>query len=120
MQHDSSGAIRDGAMRLIEVLDEVGDDICSREKEITAVMQDLLAVPGLDEITANPTWTDTGSGQTTTGWLYYDGDLRIVRGGMTAGFMQSPHNHGGWNIFGVYRGAAQYRSPTWRWRRTGS
>jgi predicted metal-dependent enzyme (double-stranded beta helix superfamily) len=29
---------------------------------------------------------------------------------MPAGFIQSPHNHGNWNIFGIYRGAAQYRS----------
>jgi predicted metal-dependent enzyme (double-stranded beta helix superfamily) len=102
--------VRDAALRLIDVLDEVGDDICSREKEITAIMQDLLAVPGLDEVTANPTWTDPGSGRTTAGWLYYDCDVRIVRGRMPAGFAQTPHNHGSWNIFGIYRGAVQYRS----------
>ena len=102
--------VRDAALRLVDVLDDVGDDICSREKEITAIMQDLLAVPGLDEVTANPTWTDPGSGRTTAGWLYYDCDVRIVRGRMPAGFAQTPHNHGSWNIFGVYRGAVKYTS----------
>jgi predicted metal-dependent enzyme (double-stranded beta helix superfamily) len=102
--------VRASVGRLIELLDEAGEDICSREKEITAVMQDLLAVPGLEEVTANPTWTDAGSGRTTTGWLYYDCDVRVVRGRMPAGFSQTPHNHGGWNIFGIYRGAVHYRS----------
>jgi predicted metal-dependent enzyme (double-stranded beta helix superfamily) len=102
--------VREAALRLIEILDEIGDDICSREKEIVAVMQDLLAVPGLDEVTANPTWSPAASEGPSAGWLYNDGDLRIVRGRMPAGFIQSPHNHGNWNIFGIYRGAAQYRS----------
>lgn len=102
--------VREPVLRLIEVLDEVGDDILKREKEITSIMQDLLAVPGLDEINANPTWTEAGSGQASTGWLYYDCDVRVVRGRMPAGFTQTPHNHGSWNIFGIYRGAVQYRS----------
>jgi predicted metal-dependent enzyme (double-stranded beta helix superfamily) len=110
MPNDSRGAVRDGAVRLVEILDEVGDDICSAEKEITAVMADLLAIPGLDEITASPSGASSPSDRTSTGWIYYDCDLRIVRGRMPAGFVQSPHNHGSWNIFGIYRGAAHYRS----------
>jgi predicted metal-dependent enzyme (double-stranded beta helix superfamily) len=102
--------VRESVLRLIELLDEVGDDICSREKEITSVMQDLLGVPGLDEVNANPTWAEAGPGQATAGWLYYDCDVRVVRGRMAAGFAQTPHNHGGWNIFGIYRGAVHYRS----------
>jgi predicted metal-dependent enzyme (double-stranded beta helix superfamily) len=102
--------VRDAALRLVDVLDDVGDDICSREKEITAIMHDLLAVPGLDQVTANPTWTETGSGRASAGWLYYDCDVRVVRGTMPAGFAQTPHNHGSWNIFGIYRGAVHYRS----------
>ena len=106
---DSRGAVRQGALRLIEILDEVGDDICSAEKEIVEVMGDLLAIPGLDEVPASPV-AASPSDRTSTGWLYYDCDLRIVRGRMPAGFIQSPHNHGSWNIFGIYRGAAHYRS----------
>jgi predicted metal-dependent enzyme (double-stranded beta helix superfamily) len=102
--------VRQAVSRLIELLDEVGDDICRQEKEITAVMQDLLATPGLDQVTANPTWAGDGGGGATTGWLYYDCDVRVVRGRMPAGFSQTPHNHGSWNIFGVYRGAVHYRS----------
>jgi predicted metal-dependent enzyme (double-stranded beta helix superfamily) len=102
--------VRESVWRLVALLDEVGDDICSKEKEITAVMQDLLAAPGLDQVTANPSWTEDGGGRATTGWLYYDCDVRVVRGRMPAGFSQTPHNHGSWNIFGVYRGAVHYRS----------
>lgn len=101
--------VRASAGCLIEILDDVGDDIVAHEKEIRAVMRDLLAIPGLDTVNANPTWTDPGA-EVATGWLYYDCDLRIVRGRMAAGFAQSPHNHGSWNIFAVYRGAAHYRS----------
>jgi predicted metal-dependent enzyme (double-stranded beta helix superfamily) len=102
--------VRESVGRLIELLDEVGDDICSKEKEITSIMQDLLSVPGLDEVTTNPTWTEAGSAPASTGWLYYDCDVRVVRGRMAAGFAQTPHNHGSWNIFGIYRGAVHYRS----------
>lgn len=102
--------VRESVLRLIELLDAVGDDICEREKEITAVMQELLALPGLDEVTANPTWTEAAPGRATAGWLYYDCDVRVVRGRMPAGFAQTPHNHGSWNIFGIYRGAVHYRS----------
>jgi len=105
-----TAAVREGATRLLEILDEVGDDLLLREKDLALVLGDLLAVPGLDQVNANPTWTAAGADQVTTGWLYQDGDLRIVRGTMPAGFRQSPHNHGNWNIFGVYRGAAHYRS----------
>jgi predicted metal-dependent enzyme (double-stranded beta helix superfamily) len=64
----------------------------------------------LDEVNANPALTDPGAGRATAGWLYYDCDVRVVRGRMPAGFVQTPHNHGSWNIFGIYRGAVHYRS----------
>ena len=109
MNDDHRGKVRACAGDLIEILDEVGDEILRQEKAIRAVLQDLLGVPGLDTVNANPTGSDLGSAM-GTGWLYYDCDLRIVRGRMQAGFAQSPHDHGGWNIFAVYRGAAHYRS----------
>jgi predicted metal-dependent enzyme (double-stranded beta helix superfamily) len=104
-----AGAVRHCAVQLLEILDDVGDDLLRREKDIVAVMEDLLALPGLDTVVANPTWTATESGP-TVGWLYQDTDLRIVRGTIPAGFVQAPHNHGSWNVFGVYRGAVHSRS----------
>ena len=102
-------AVREHASELIALLDDVGDDVLRKEKEIIAVMQSLLAVPGLDTVLANPT-TAAAGGPFSTGWLYYDCDLRITRGIVDAGFVQRPHNHGTWNILGVYRGAMHYRS----------
>ena len=57
----------------------------------------------------HPAGSDAGD-DVSTGWLYQDGDLRIVRGRMRAGFSQEPHDHGAWNIFAVYRGACHYRA----------
>jgi predicted metal-dependent enzyme (double-stranded beta helix superfamily) len=110
MAERPAGAVRECAGRLLEILDDVGDDVARREKDIVAVMEDLLALPGLDTVVASPVWTPaTGSGP-SVGWIYQDTDLRIVRGTMTAGFEQIPHDHGTWNLFGVYRGACHYRS----------
>lgn len=98
------------AGRVIELLDEVGDDVVSAEKELTAAMADILALPGLETVNATPAAIGVDDATATTGWLYNDGDLRIVRGRMPAGLDLAPHNHGAWNLFGVYRGAVQYTS----------
>ena len=102
--------VRDCAARIIDLLDEVGDDVLAKEKELTRAVEDLLALPNLDTVVANPAWTATGDNEPTTGWLYNDGDVRIVRGTLTAGYTLAPHNHGSWNLFGVYRGAVKYTS----------
>jgi hypothetical protein len=109
MVDSAETAVREHAQQLIEVLDEIGDDVLRKEKEIVAIMQSLLAVPGLDTVLANPS-TAAAGGPFSTGWIYYDCDLRITRGVIDAGFVQRPHNHGTWNILGVYRGAMHYRS----------
>ena len=109
MSSTQRGAVRSCAQQLIEILDEVGNDVLTKEKEITAVMQELLAIPGLDTVSASPS-TATSGGPFSTGWIYYDCDLRIVRGIVDTGFVQRPHNHGTWNIFGIYSGAMHYRS----------
>jgi len=110
MSERPAGAVRDCAGRLLEILDDVGDDVLRREKDIVAVMEDLLALRGLDTVVASPVWTAEQGAGPTVGWIYQDTDLRIVRGTMTAGFEQIPHDHGTWNLFGVYRGACHYRS----------
>ena len=99
--------IRSCAIRLIELLDKVGDDVLAEEDAINEVMQELLALPGLDTMVATPARNASDSG---LGWLYYDGDVRIVRGTIPAGMRLEPHNHGSWNLFGVYRGAVLYQS----------
>jgi predicted metal-dependent enzyme (double-stranded beta helix superfamily) len=110
MAERPAGAVRECAQRLLEILDDVGDDVARREKDIVAVMEDLLALPGLDTLVASPVWTPQPGIGPSVGWIYQDTDLRIVRGTMTAGFEQIPHDHGTWNLFGVYRGASHYRS----------
>jgi predicted metal-dependent enzyme (double-stranded beta helix superfamily) len=101
--------VRTAAGRLLDVLDRVGDDVLAAEGEIEAIMKELLLVEWLDDVDATPAGADTDD-DVSIGWLYHDGDLRIVRGRMRAGFTQEPHDHGAWNIFAVYRGACHYRS----------
>ena len=105
---DDRSAVRTAATRLLDVLDRVGDDVGAAEGEIEAIMKELLLVEWLDDVDATPAGGDADD-DVSTGWLYQDGDLRIVRGRMRAGFVQEPHDHGAWNIFAVYRGACQYR-----------
>jgi predicted metal-dependent enzyme (double-stranded beta helix superfamily) len=102
--------MRSCAQRIIELLDEVGDDVLAKEKELTRAVEDVLALADLDTVVATPVWTDADEGEATTGWLYNDGDVRIVRGTLPAGYTLAPHNHGAWNLFGVYRGAVKYTS----------
>jgi predicted metal-dependent enzyme (double-stranded beta helix superfamily) len=102
-------SVRDAMTKLIAVLNDVGDDVLSAEKEIIVAMQDLMSIPGLDTV-ATQSNTKADPGKATTGLLYYDCEYRLVRGMMPAGFAQRPHNHGSWNILSVYRGAMHYRS----------
>ena len=108
MTNDHS-PVRTAATGLLDVLDRVGDDVGAAEGEIETIMKELLLVDWLDDVNATPAGSDVDD-EVSTGWLYQDGDLRIVRGRMRAGFSQEPHDHGAWNIFAVYRGACQYRS----------
>jgi predicted metal-dependent enzyme (double-stranded beta helix superfamily) len=106
---DDRSAVRTAATRLFEVLDRVGDDVGAAEGEIAAIMKELLLVEWLDDVDGTAAGGDVDD-DVSTGWLYQDGDLRIVRGRMRAGFFQEPHDHGAWNIFAVYRGACYYRA----------
>ena len=105
-----SSALRDLTRQLIDVLDEAGDDLGPRDDELVEATKKILSLPGLDTAVANPAWSGSTEEGAATGWLYQDGDVRIVRGTLPAGFTLPPHNHGGWNIFGIYRGAVHYRS----------
>lgn len=106
---EATTTMRALAGRLIEVLDECGDDVASREQDLADAMAAVLALPDLDTRVANPVG-DADGAEPFTGWLYNDGDVRIVRGRMPAGMRLEPHNHGTWNLFGVYRGAVNYTS----------
>jgi len=97
-------------LRIIELLDKVGDDVLAKERELAEAVRNVLALPDLDTVNANPSLAVVEPDQAGTGWLYQDGDVRIIRGQVPVGMVQQPHNHGSWNLFGVYRGAVKYRS----------
>jgi predicted metal-dependent enzyme (double-stranded beta helix superfamily) len=107
---EQAPSLRDLTLRLIEALDQAGDDIAGHEKVLVERTRAILRLPGLDDVVANPAWSEVAPDGPTAGWLYQDGDVRITRGKMPAGFTLPPHNHGAWNIFAVYRGAVKYTS----------
>jgi hypothetical protein len=94
---------------LIALLDKAGPRIESQADDIVACFRDILRLPDLDTAPASPAGAGA-VGAASVGWLYQVGDVRITRGSLPAGFTQTPHNHGAWNIFGVYRGAVKYTS----------
>ena len=100
--------VREAMADLIGVINGANDDVVAAEAEIKDKLRALVAVPGLDQMTG-PSTTPAGSPFTTT-VVYYDGEFRVVRGTMPAGFVQRPHNHGAWNLLAVYKGAIHYRA----------
>lgn len=100
--------VRQAMADLIGVIDAAGDDVAAAEGEIKDKLKVLVGIPGLDRMTG-PSTSPAGSPFTTT-VIYYDGEFRVVRGTLPAGFVQRPHNHGAWNLLAVYTGAMHYRS----------
>jgi predicted metal-dependent enzyme (double-stranded beta helix superfamily) len=43
-------------------------------------------------------------------WLYYDGSLSVIGAIMDKGEVIAAHNHGNWNVTGVWKGALEYES----------
>lgn len=43
-----------------------------------------------------------------TWWLYYDGELNVIRSVLAKGARIPAHNHGAWNVTGVVEGALRY------------
>jgi len=103
-------ALRQRTQALIGILDDVGDDLERRADDLVACTKEILALPGLADVVANPAWSQATGDGPAAGWLYQDGDVRITRGSLPAGYTLPPHNHGSWNIFGVYHGAVKYTS----------
>ena len=72
--------VRECALRIIELLDKVGDDVLAKERELAEAVRNVLALPDLDTVNANPSLAVVEPDQAGTGWLYQDGDVRIIRG----------------------------------------
>lgn len=104
----STVSVRSAMADLIAVINGAGDDVAPVAEQIKDKMRALLSVPGLDEM-SGPSTSPPGS-PFSTNVIYYDGEFRVVRGTLPAGFVQRPHNHGAWNLLAVYKGAMHYRS----------
>lgn len=96
--------IRRCAHDLIDLLAEHGNDIAAAEKEAVPVLQRLMRRPDLLDLGVKRDGNHTGESL----WLYYDHELSIMTARMPQGTSVPVHNHGTWEVVGVYRGAIKY------------
>ena len=99
-----SYSIRQCAQDLIQLLAENQNDLARAEAEAIPHLQRLLQRPDLFELGVKREGNHTGESL----WLYYDYDLSIMTARMPKATAVPIHNHGTWEVVGVYRGAIKY------------
>jgi predicted metal-dependent enzyme (double-stranded beta helix superfamily) len=96
--------IRQCAQDLIALLAANENNLIKAEHEAIPVLQRLLRRPDLLELGVKRDGNHTGESL----WLYYDHELSIMTARMPQGTSIPIHNHGTWEVVGVYRGAIKY------------
>jgi predicted metal-dependent enzyme (double-stranded beta helix superfamily) len=95
---------RDCAAELIALLDRHPDDLEAVARAAVAPVQRLLARPDL--LTLGVERAANHAGQSL--YLYYDFDLNITVSSLTPGVAIPVHDHGTWELVGVYRGGIRH------------
>jgi predicted metal-dependent enzyme (double-stranded beta helix superfamily) len=99
-----SYSIRQCAQDLIRLLAANQNNLAKAEQEAIPYLQRLMERPDLFELGVKREGNHTGESL----WLYYDYDLSIMTARMPKGTAVPVHNHGTWEVVGVYRGAIKY------------
>ncbi len=97
--------IRQCAQDLIRHLDQHHGNMAEAEKDAIPYIQKLLRRPDLLELGVKRDGNHTADSI----WLYYDHELSIMLAGMPRGTPVPVHNHGTWEVVGVYRGEIDYK-----------
>src|SRR5258708_18792547 len=92
------------AANLIELLDRHGADLEAAARAAVAPVQRLLARPDL--LTLGVDRSANHAGQSL--YLYYDFDLQITVSSLALGVPIPVHDHGTWELVGVYRGEVRH------------
>lgn len=96
--------IRQCAHDLIAILAANENNLLKAEHEAIPVLQRLLRRPDLLDLGVKRDGNHTAESL----WLYYDYELSIMTARMPQGTSVPIHNHGTWEVVGVYRGAIKY------------
>ena len=96
--------IRQCAQDLIRHLDSHRGNMAEAEELAIPYMQRLLARPDLPDLGVRRDGNHTGDSL----WLYYDHELSIMLARMEKGVAIPVHNHGTWEVVGVYKGEIKY------------
>lgn len=96
--------IRDCAHDLIDLLEQHADNLALAEAEAIPVLQRVMRRSDLLDLGVKRDGNHTGESL----WLYYDHELCIMTARMPQGTAVPVHNHGTWEVVGVYRGAIKY------------
>ena len=92
------------AQDLIRILEATGNDLARAEEEAIPYLQELLKRPDLLQLGVTREGNHTGDSL----WLYYDYELSIMTARMPLNTTVPVHNHGTWEVVGVYTGAIKY------------
>jgi len=83
-----------------------GGDLPAAQQDVIPLLQRLARETDLLEI-GLPRESNHGAGGS---WLYWDGEIAIFTAGFEDGVTVPVHNHGTWEIVGVYMGELDYQS----------
>ena len=96
--------IRQCAQDLIRHLDQFQGNMAEAEEAAIPYFQKLLRRPDLTDLGVKRDGNHTGN----SSWLYYDHELSIMLASMPKGTAIPIHNHGTWEVVGVYHGEIKY------------
>jgi predicted metal-dependent enzyme (double-stranded beta helix superfamily) len=96
---------RQCAEDLHRILARCGGNLAQAEEEALPYLRRLLAHPDLFGIGVKR----DGNHTPNSFWLYFDHDLQVMTAQMPRNTAVPTHNHGTWEVVGVYRGAIKYR-----------
>jgi predicted metal-dependent enzyme (double-stranded beta helix superfamily) len=97
-------SIRECARDLIRLLDANQNNLARAEEAAIPYLQRMLRQSDLLEYGVRREGNHTGESL----WLYYDYDLQIMTAKMPLNTTVPVHNHGTWEVVGVYSGAIKY------------
>jgi predicted metal-dependent enzyme (double-stranded beta helix superfamily) len=97
---------RQCAQGIYAALEAHGGDIAAAKHDMLGLLERLARQPDLLAV-ALPRPSAHG---VDGGWLYWDGEINIFSARFPEGVAVPVHDHGTWEIVGVYDGSLEYRS----------
>src|SRR5690242_15073093 len=94
------------ARDIYDAVEALGGDLPAAEPDVIPLLRRLAREPDLLEI-GLPRDSNHGAGGS---WLYWDGEIALFTAQFEDGVAVPVHNHGTWEIVGVYEGRLDYQA----------